>query len=660
MDNILLQKQLKAYEEWKTEMVHTIRTYYAWSKKHKLSTEESEKRIQESLSALYSDRLTIAFVAEFSRGKTELINAIFFADYGRRLLPSTAGRTTMCPTELFYDKQADQAYVRLLPIETRLQDLGIRDLKKKPALWVTYPLNLDSPDQVEDCLREVVQTRKVSQEEAVRLGMYDPDQFTHKKGRPDFIEIPKWRHALISFPHPLLQQGLSILDTPGLNALGSEPELTLNMLPAAQAVLFVLGADTGVTRSDLEMWQNHIQGFHNSRKRGLIVVLNKIDTLWDELQNQQSIDKALATQSKNAAKILGISRDAIFPVSAHKGLLGKIKDDDALLKRSAIPSLENYLSDDIVNTRREIVQETITGDISHMVENTRAIVTTRLKGIKDQLEELRQLSGKSQDMIEQMMDKTRQEQAEYMHNVNSFQASRKVLKDQAKTLQTSLDMKQLERSITATYNTMTDNWTTLGLKTSMRSLFDDMRSNMQSVVEQSEQARKLIRSIYRRFQKDHNFPVTQPKMFSIMRYRVELEMLHQEAETFRKSTVTTMTEKHFVMKRFFIAMVSRARDIFFQAKQEVDIWLKSALEPLVFQIREHKEQMERRLLDLQKVSRSRDTLELRVHELEQQHNAVAKQLTVLRNINNKLNSSVPLDGKAKPGPRLASHNGVSK
>ncbi len=660
MDNILLQKQLKAYEEWKTEMVHTIRTYHAWSKKHKLSTEESEKRIQESLSALYSDRLTIAFVAEFSRGKTELINAIFFADYGRRLLPSTAGRTTMCPTELFYDKQADQAYVRLLPIETRLQDLGIRDLKKKPALWVTYPLNLDSPDQVEDCLREVVQTRKVSQEEAVRLGMYDPDQFTHKKGRPDFIEIPKWRHALISFPHPLLQQGLSILDTPGLNALGSEPELTLNMLPAAQAVLFVLGADTGVTRSDLEMWQNHIQGFHNSRKRGLIVVLNKIDTLWDELQNQQSIDKALATQSKNAAKILGISRDAIFPVSAHKGLLGKIKDDDALLKRSAIPSLENYLSDDIVNTRREIVQETITGDISHMVENTRAIVTTRLKGIKDQLEELRQLSGKSQDMIEQMMDKTRQEQAEYMHNVNSFQASRKVLKDQAKTLQTSLDMKQLERSITATYNTMTDNWTTLGLKTSMRSLFDDMRSNMQSVVEQSEQARKLIRSIYRRFQKDHNFPVTQPKMFSIMRYRVELEMLHQEAETFRKSTVTTMTEKHFVMKRFFIAMVSRARDIFFQAKQEVDIWLKSALEPLVFQIREHKEQMERRLLDLQKVSRSRDTLELRVHELEQQHNAVAKQLTVLRNINNKLNSSVPLDGKAKPGPRLASHNGVSK
>jgi len=295
-----------------------------------------------------------------------------------------------------------------------------------------------------------------------------------------------------------------------------------------------------------------------------------------------------------------------------------------------------------------------------MVESARAIVTTRLKGIIDQLEELRQLSGKSQDMIEQMMDRTRQEQAEYMRNVNSFQASRKVLKDQAKGLQGSLDMKRLERSITATYNTMTDNWTTLGLKTSMRALFDDMRTDMQSVVEQSEQARKLIRSIYRRFQQDHNFSIVQPKMFSIMRYRVELETLHQEAEVFRKSTVTTMTEKHFVVKRFFVAMVSRARDIFFQARQEVDIWLKSALEPLVFQIREHKEQMERRLLDLQKVSRSRDTLELRVHELEQQHNAVAKQLTVLRNIHSKLNNSTPLGENIIPGPRLVSSNRAKK
>jgi hypothetical protein len=41
-----------------------------------------------------------------------------------------------------------------------------------------------------------------------------------------------------------------VLDTLGLNALGTEPELTLSMIPNAYAVLFLLAMDTGVTKSD--------------------------------------------------------------------------------------------------------------------------------------------------------------------------------------------------------------------------------------------------------------------------------------------------------------------------------------------------------------------------------------------------------------------------
>lgn len=655
-----LEEQLKAYEKWKGDLIRTVTHYHAWLRKYRLSTPESENNIRECLAALFGERLTVAFVAEFSRGKTELINAMFFADYGRRLLPSTAGRTTMCPTELFYDDQADQAYVRLLPIETRLQDISIRELKKKPALWVTYRLDLDSAAQVEDCLKEVVKTRTVSLEEAVRLGMYDPHQHAKQNKPPEFVEIPKWRHSLISFPHPLLKQGLTILDTPGLNALGSEPELTLKMLPSAQAVLFVLAADTGVTRSDLEMWQNHIKGFHRSRQRGLMVVLNKIDSLWDELQQEQNITKAINSQCKEAARILGVDRKAIFPVSAQKGLLAKIKHDDELLLKSQMGDLEHYLSNDILNSRTEIIQDTVIAEISQMLESSRGIVTTKLAGIKRQLDELRQLHGKSQEMIEHMMVKTREEQTKYMRDVNNFQASRKVLKDQAFILRNALDMKKLEKSITITHNAMADDWTTLGLKSRMRSLFDQMRDEMQIVVDQSEQTRKLIRSIYKRFESDHQFSLAQPKMFSIMRHKVELEMLYQEAEIFRKSPVTAMTEKHFVVKRFFVAMVSRARDIFFQSRQEVDSWLKTALEPLIFQIKEHKDQMEQRLHDLKKISCSRETLDTRIAELEAQHKAVAKQLTTLRNMHNMLNNSRPLTPAERPRPQLVKNSTASQ
>lgn len=652
MEKSRLESQLKSYDRWKSEIIRTIDEYRSWLLKYRLATDDSEKRIEECLASLHSDRLTVAFVAEFSRGKTELINAMFFSNYGRRLLPSTAGRTTMCPTEMFYDHRANQSYVRLLPIETRLQDTPVRDLKKKPALWVTYPLDMDSLDQVEACMREVIETRRVSLEEALRLGMYDPQLHPHLRTPPAFVDIPKWRHAMISFPHPLLKQGLAILDTPGLNALGSEPELTLNMLPSAQAVLFVLAADAGVTRSDLEMWQNHIKGFQSSRQRGLMVVLNKIDTLWDELKDEASITEAINQQCQKTAKILNVRRDVIFPVSAHKGLLGKIKGDQALLARSALQQLEQYLSNDILNARQEIVQDTVTSEISQMVENTRGIVTAKLNEIKKQLNEFRQLSGKSQEAIEQLMIEARSEQTEYSHNINSFKASKKALKKQAKNLLGALDLKKLEQTIDTTHSKMSDNWTTVGMKINMRKLFDQMRNDMQIVVKQSEQSRKLIRSIYRRFQSDHGLSVVQPKMFSVMRYRVELELLYQEAEIFRKSPVTTMTEKHFVMRRFFVAMVSRAMELFSQARYEASIWLKTALEPLVFQIREHKGLMQQRLNNLQKVSQSRDTLDSRITELEHQHNAIAKQLTILRNMHNTLNSNLPFGERERTRPRL--------
>ncbi len=103
------------------------------------------------------------------------------------------------------------------------------------------------------------------------------------------VEISQWRHAIVNFPHPLLKQGLVIIDTPGLNAIGTEPELTLNLIPNAHAVLFILAADTGVTKSDIEVWRDHIGG-----GAGRMVVLNKIDSMWDELRTPQEVDAQIA------------------------------------------------------------------------------------------------------------------------------------------------------------------------------------------------------------------------------------------------------------------------------------------------------------------------------------------------------------------------------
>ncbi len=654
-----MKNQFQAFEQWRARLVQTIEEYQDWLGKFNLATPESTSQIERCLAGLASDQFTVAFVAEFSRGKTELINALFFADYGRRLLPSAAGRTTMCPTELFYDRESDRAYVRLLPIETRLQDIGLMDLKKDLEQWVTYPLDLDSPAQVEDTLKEVVRTRRVSLAEAVRLGLYNPEDDPHPGHSITHVEIPRWRHALISFPHPLLKQGLTILDTPGLNTLGSEPELTLTMLPSAQSVLFLLAADTGVTRTDLDIWQHHIKGFHSSRKRGLMVVLNKVDTLWDDLLQESQVEEAVSKQCASTAKILGIDEENIFPVSAKMGLQAKIREDRTLLEKSQFGKLEQYLSNNILSSRQRIVQETITADVSGMLENSYGLVATKLQTTKKQLNELRQLSGKSREVVEHMLEKTREEQAAYVRAVNSFQASRKVLMDQSRILREALDMGRLEQKIKKTWYNMADNWTTIGLKSNMRVLFDSMRRDMQAVVEESEQARKLIRSIHRRFQDDYGFIVTQPAMFTAVRRQVDLDQLAHEAELFRRSPFTAMTEKHFVIKHFFVAMVARARDIFFQTREEVDHWLQSSLEPLTQQIKEHRSQMEHYLQDLKKINSSRETLQARISELERQQNAASRQLTLLRNMHVTLNDEMNLDGENEFRPHLITQSSAS-
>ncbi|MBL3527491.1 MAG: dynamin family protein [gamma proteobacterium endosymbiont of Lamellibrachia anaximandri] len=659
MEQIRFQQQLQAYGQWKANILRTISEYGPWLEQNGMSTPETQTRITQTMEMLKHDRLTIAFVAEFSRGKTELINAIFFADHGRRLLPSSAGRTTMCPTEIFFDREREEAYVRLLPIETRLQDTLISDLRKDEKQWVHYPLETESVEQMEASLGEVMQTKMVTVEDATHLGLYSPALHPHQKKPPKLIEIPKWRHALISYPHTLLKQGLTILDTPGLNALGSEPELTLNMLPSAQAVLFVLGADTGVTRSDMEIWQHHIKGFQSGRQRGLMVVLNKIDTLWDDLLEPAEINATISRQQGETAKMLGVSESAVFPISAQKGLVAKVRHESELLERSGLLSLESHLATDVLGIKQQIILDTVGADIGQMLDNSRSVLSGKLTNAKKQLEELEELSGKSDDVINNLMEKTREEQSQYMHDVESFQVSRQKLKGQADNLRAALDLDTLDTIINRSRREMTNSWTTHGMKTVMKNLFEEVRRNMHTVVSQSEQTRKLIRSIYRKFQNEHGSAVIQPKMFSIVKYRVELELLHQEAEVFRNSPVTAMMEQGFVVKRFYAALVSRARHIFHRASDDINNWLVTTLEPLVLQIRDHKEMMEKRLNNLQKIGQSRNTLQFRIVELQDQYTEAARQLTSLRNMANRLNDSELLNKEKRPRPRLVPKQNTS-
>ncbi|MBN4080363.1 dynamin family protein [Beggiatoa alba] len=632
----LFTDQMQAYGRWKNELITSIESFQTWLNTNKMSSSEAELRIYDLIQTLKRDHLTIAFVAEFARGKTELINAIFFSDYNRRLLPSEAGRTTMCPTELFYDNNAGKDYIRLLPIETRLEETSINDLKKDPINWTHIDLNTDSSEDMAACFQEIIRTKKVSTQKAIEMALLSPDDIAHAD--PDgSVDIPMWRHALISFPHPLLKEGLTILDTPGLNAIGTEPELTLNMLPSAQAVVFVLAADTGVTKTDMEMWKHYVQPLGGQSKSGRIVVLNKIDTLWDELKDEVAIKKSITSQCNITAKMLSIENSNIFPVSAQKGLLAKIRNDRELIKRSNILALEYVFSKDIIPSKQNIVRESIVGEIGSMAKEAQAMITSRLEEAKQQLKELHSLSGKNKDVILHLMKRTRQEQTLYHKSVESFQADKKMFTEEHAQLLSTLSISALDELMAETRKNMTDAWSTVKLKKSMKAFFDIINQTMESANKHVENVNRIILTIYSQYNKQHGLTETKPRLFSIVKYKRDLERLYYEAEAYRNSTIMTMTEQAFVVRKFFISMVSHARDTLSQAHLEANSWSKSAMLPLVTRIKEHKSQMEKRLESLRKINDSRDTLQTRITELKETIEILQNQLQDLNNLMETLN-----------------------
>jgi predicted GTPase len=115
--------------------------------------------------------------------------------------------------------------------------------------------------------------------------------------------------------------------------------LTVNLSPQAQAAVFILAADTGVTKSDLSIWREYL-ATQTDAKTARLVVLNKIDTMWDALSTPGEVLAQIDRQCANSAATLGVPRSQVIAVSAQKGLLAKVNGDELLLAASRLPVLE--------------------------------------------------------------------------------------------------------------------------------------------------------------------------------------------------------------------------------------------------------------------------------------------------------------------------------
>ena len=128
-----------------------------------------------------------------------------------------------------------------------------------------------------------------------------------------------------------------------------------------------------------------------------------------------------------------------------------------------------------------------------------------------------------------------------------------------------------------------------------------------------------------------------PPALNLERHILRMHSLQQNTERFCKDPVNVMTEKHFLVRRFYNGLVTNARGLFSELRAELDSWLKSALTPLSVQLKEHQKLLERKLEGLRKIAGDINTLQERVRQLEQQQLQLGKQVEELMHIRNVLN-----------------------
>jgi hypothetical protein len=600
---------------WRRSIARELGELTRFFASHDLLSPASSGLAESLRQRVLADKLVVAFVAEFSRGKSELINAIFFADTGRRILPATPGRTTMCPVELGWNA-AEPPSLDLLAIETRRDPVPLSEWRQDRSGWKRVPLDPADPAALALALSEVTQTHRVTPDTARELGLWS-DTDTEDNPPLDvqgLVEVPAWRHALINYPHPLLERGLVVLDTPGLNAIGTEPELTLGLLPGAHAALFLLGADAGVTKSDLAVWNEHLGG----QSLACFVVLNKIDALEDPLLTPAQVEDAVRRQCDVTAQTLEMPRARVFPVSARQALHARLNGDEAGLARSRLPALEHALVEELLPARQQVLAHAVVAGVGVLREQVGGRLRDQRRQTAEQLLELRGLRGKSGARVRHLLDRVHEEAAEFERCVIRLTALRAVQARLLRDTQNQLSAERIRAEVLALQKALASGWLHLGARQAFLGMCAKLRGALADAEVSTTEARDMLQGTFRQLNADFGFSLSIAPLPELARHGEDLAAIERGYNRYFGLSETLRMASATFKERFVRMLVSKLRVVFETGARDIELWHESASAQMEAQLRDRRRAFRKRKESLERIQQAAGELEGRVADVEAQ------------------------------------------
>ncbi|MEO8101439.1 MAG: dynamin family protein [Betaproteobacteria bacterium] len=582
-----ITERLAELQSWRIGLSTQIERVSGFLRTHGFLTPNTAAALDDALAQVARQHVTVAFIAEVARGKSELINGLFFADLGRRLLPSGPGKGTRCVTELRFDRDV-QTSVKLLPIETRESPKRFDELLREDNQWRSILFDADNPDSTARALAALSETKRITLADAVAWGLHGEGvAIPAGESGATLVDVPRWRHAIVNYPHPLLDAGLVIIDTPGLAAFISEPEFARQRVPNADALILVLDVTQGVTKADLAIWKDHLGGARHFRDREKeestqlrLVVLNKIDDIKTD-ENLEPVDanramlRELDRCAHEAADLLRIDPIRVIPVSARMGLTGKLANDADKSIRSRLYQLERALAANLPKDRQDGLYADTVATLSNALEAAQASLDNDRFDTLDGLRNLSVLRDKNEKLTASVVSQTSLKHDRLEAALRELKSIKNVHTTLAESLSTIVDVTSAKQDATRARRAISSSVMPGKTFDIVQQYFSVTREKLNALESKIDEIRNLYSTISERMRHDFDLAMYDVHPFATQRFHTELQKAQDKAESeFVKTSNLLVRRGGALAEQFDELIVSRVTHIFEIASRESATWMR--------------------------------------------------------------------------------------
>ena len=351
-------------------------------------------------------------------------------------------------------------------------------------------------------------------------------------------------------------------------------------------------------------------------------MLNKIDTMWDALASPEEVEQQIERQKVNTATTLGIGRDKVMAVSAHKGLVAKVTNNADLLEQSCMAELEEVLARGVLGKKQSILSAAISNGVSGLRSETVRIINIRRRDLRDQSMELKSLKGKNALVIKHMRARIAREQADFDQGGAKIHALRSVHMRMLREVFQLLSPPALKAEMVALNQSLRQRGLKLGVKQVYKDTFERLQTNLRKVQTLSSEIQSMMSASFSQLNSEYGFSL-QTLVEPVLNIHIEAvqQIERNHLQYMGVSNTFKLSQPEFV-DRLVRGLSTSLRGIFEAVLYDIEVWSKSADDQLDIQLRERKNNFTRRLEAIDSIQNAAEGLSDRLSEIDQQSNAL--------------------------------------